>query len=391
MGEPSIYLDYIMEYGKKIKPGDLPKEKAKEGKVPSTTDTESTKIKKLTEEGEPTESDILGWVDKFLYDVKEGEKTIIKGRPVEIVYVNKFRDPYAHWRPQNLYYVVGKAGDRWFATMYGSDEGLAEGHYSFAFAPERDELPSEDKFLREGPSPYQEEPTEEGKVPATTDTESTKIKKLTEEEEEEEPAGSEEPEMPSEEELEAPPEKEKDTSLAPEKPKKREKPTEVDKEYIGKTEDIHFYMISKGEGEARDDLQIEGFVVKAIQDVEIEEIERSVFLKYILPQLLEEEPEEEELEEPEGSEERGEEREPERELKKPAESPEMPGEVKFTEESKKTVDEAKKTEKWFKNKSEYKKAVKNFEDHINNKSKVIKKLEMKRLDLMLQIPLNRLR
>ena len=84
---------------------------------------------------------------------------------------------------------------------------------------------------------------------------------------------------------------------------------EIEKEYLGKTEDTHFYLIFSEE-----DLQIldqEGvlkysakdnnldmadtnnFIIQAIQEIEIEAIERSVFMKYILPLLLEEEPEEE--------------------------------------------------------------------------------------------------
>ncbi|MHA1883075.1 MAG: hypothetical protein ACTSUO_08525 [Candidatus Thorarchaeota archaeon] len=141
---------------------------------------------------------------------------------------------------------------------------------------------------------------DEGKVPATTDTETTKIKKLTEEDDEElfspkEPEKEEEPEV----------------SQPSKKPEKEEEPAKVAKEYIGKTEDTHFYMISVEDDEGGvEDLQIvdqegvkkysakdnnldptdvEGFVIKAIQDIEIDEIERSVFLKYILPQLLGEE------------------------------------------------------------------------------------------------------
>jgi hypothetical protein len=97
----------------------------------------------------------------------------------------------------------------------------------------------------------------------------------------------------------------------------------VTKEYVGKTEDTHFYMVSTpGQtDEAPADMQIvdqEGtqkysakeqnldpadpanFIIQAIQELEIDEITRSVLVKYILPMLEEDETEEEEK--PEGME-----------------------------------------------------------------------------------------
>ena len=93
---------------------------------------------------------------------------------------------------------------------------------------------------------------------------------------------------------------------------------ESNKEYLGKTEDTHFYIVTSDNPEdlqivdqervmkysAKDNnldvANIPTFIIQAIQDVEIEEIERSVFMKYLLPLLTEEEvPEEEETEEEE--------------------------------------------------------------------------------------------
>ncbi len=82
----------------------------------------------------------------------------------------------------------------------------------------------------------------------------------------------------------------------------------VDKEYIGKTEDNHYYMITNGgSGDSEpNELQIVdqngdvkltskdynidasdpvSFIVKAIEEVEIDEITRSVFVKYFIPLL----------------------------------------------------------------------------------------------------------
>lgn len=98
----------------------------------------------------------------------------------------------------------------------------------------------------------------------------------------------------------------------------------VTKEYVGKTEDTHFYMVSTpGQtDETPADMQIvdqEGtqkysakeqnldpadpanFIIQAIQELEIDEITRSVLIKYILP-MLEEDDVEEEEEKPEGME-----------------------------------------------------------------------------------------
>jgi hypothetical protein len=116
---------------------------------------------------------------------------------------------------------------------------------------------------------------------------------------------------------------------------------EMRKEYLGKSEDTHYYFITTegAVGEAEDllitdqegvkkysakdhnmDVSEKGiadFIIKAIQDVKIEQIERSIFMKYILPKLEEETPEEEIIGEPE-------EKEPKEEKpkeKKPKEEP----------------------------------------------------------------------
>ena len=120
------------------------------------------------------------------------------------------------------------------------------------------------------------------------------------------------------------PEEEDDLSPDPDdiEPKEEEAALEIEKEYLGKTEDTHFYILF-----SEDDIQIldqlgekkysaidnnldisdpNRFVVQAIQDVEIEQIERGIFMRYVLPLLLEEEPEEEQeedLETAEGEEE----------------------------------------------------------------------------------------
>lgn len=154
--------------------------------------------------------------------------------------------------------------------------------------------------------------TKEGKSPEDKDSEQTKIKKLTEDEDSDYPPAEPEPEAGPEDESE-PGEEEPDES--------------IDKEYVGKTEDVHYYMVSDAgedlESETPGDLKIvdqEGvvkysakdqnievedptdFLIAAIQDLEIDEITRSVFTKYILPKLEEEDQEEdqfeEELEEP---------------------------------------------------------------------------------------------
>jgi len=153
----------------------------------------------------------------------------------------------------------------------------------------------------------------EGKVPDDKDPEATKIKKLTEEEKDEE---FEEDSQPEIDQVKDP------ANPTPAEGEEEEQDT-VTKEYVGKTEDTHFYMVSTpGQtDEAPADMQIvdqEGtqkysakeqnldpadpanFIIQAIQELEINEITRSVLVKYILPMLEEDETEEEEK--PEGME-----------------------------------------------------------------------------------------
>jgi len=139
----------------------------------------------------------------------------------------------------------------------------------------------------------------EGKVPSESDSEDVKIDKLTEQDEED---------LDIEKDIEADYEDEEVSYEDEEAP-------EIEKEYVGRTEDTHFYLVSTEDGE---DLQIvdqegevkysakendldpsavDDFLIQAIQDVEIDEIERSIFMKYILPKLVEEEEQEEEEEE----------------------------------------------------------------------------------------------
>jgi len=121
-----------------------------------------------------------------------------------------------------------------------------------------------------------------------------------------------------------------------ETPEEEETP-EVTKEYLGKTEDTHYYLVFAEEPE---DLQLvdqEGtvkysakdhnielsdvatFVIQAIQDSDIEEIDRNILLKYIFPELLEEEEPEEAPKAPE-------------EEEKPEEAPKAPEEEEKPEE-----------------------------------------------------------
>jgi hypothetical protein len=153
--------------------------------------------------------------------------------------------------------------------------------------------------------------------------------KVTEQEEE---SGLEEPPAPPEEV------KEPET-----------KDMEMRKEYLGKSEDTHYYFITTegAVGEAEDLLitdqegvkkysakdhnmdvsegGIADFIIKAIQDVKIEQIERPIFMKYILPKLEEEAPEEEIIGEPE-------EKEPKREKPKEKEPKEEPTKIPPEEE-----------------------------------------------------------
>lgn len=96
-------------------------------------------------------------------------------------------------------------------------------------------------------------------------------------------------------------------------------PIEARKEYLGRSEDVHFYFLTvEGDGGAIEDFVItdqegikkysakdkeipvseEGigdFLIKVYRDVEITQIERSIYMKYIYPELLKLAPEEEEM------------------------------------------------------------------------------------------------
>jgi len=128
---------------------------------------------------------------------------------------------------------------------------------------------------------------------------------------------------------------------------------EMRKEYLGKSEDTHYYFVTMEgeEGEVSDFVIVdqEGvkrysakehnievsektaaeFIIQAIRDVDIQQIERNIFMKYIFPKLEEESPEEEEIiekpekvETPEKEKEEAEEAEDEEE-EKPVESREL--------------------------------------------------------------------
>ena len=143
---------------------------------------------------------------------------------------------------------------------------------------------------------------------------------------------------------EAEPEKDAAVVEPVDEPTKEETPT-ITKEYIGKSEDTHFYLISKdaATGE-REDLEIvdqegiqkysakannidlskvDDFIISAIQDVNIDQIERSIFVKYLLPRIEKEEVvEQPEIEKEEAPEELGAKEKPEEkpEEEKPTES-----------------------------------------------------------------------
>jgi len=138
----------------------------------------------------------------------------------------------------------------------------------------------------------------------------------------------------------------------PEEVKDPEKPMEMKKEYLGKSEDVHYYFITTegGEGIVDDfvivdqegvkkysgrDQNIEvveeniaDFLIQAIRDINIAQIERSVFMKYIYPKLIEKEDEEEEvIEEPEEEEGKKKPLAPEEEEELPRESKKIESKV----------------------------------------------------------------
>ncbi|MHA1883066.1 MAG: hypothetical protein ACTSUO_08480 [Candidatus Thorarchaeota archaeon] len=162
---------------------DLSKEKAEEGKVPSTTDTETTKIKKLTEEAEVRkikETDkyeiVMPLTHSAMRSYGEGTKWSIAAE------TPAYWDLYQE-RGWKIFVVIDKeTGDKYWVGI--SPEGrievydVEEERIGFLdYLTRKYGITKEDLEVSEG------EPTEteEGKVPSTTDTETTKIKKLTEE------------------------------------------------------------------------------------------------------------------------------------------------------------------------------------------------------------------
>jgi len=156
----------------------------------------------------------------------------------------------------------------------------------------------------------------EGKIPKDSDPEQTKIKKLTEQDDEED--------LSPDEDLDVDLEPEVEPETVPE-----EEEVDIDKEYVGSKADLFYYMIQiKTDSDEPEDLQIvdqegdkvysavdneldiadvSGFIIQAVQEIDIDEISYDLFVKYILPKLVEEEEEEEE-------EESGEEEVPEEEI-----------------------------------------------------------------------------
>lgn len=153
----------------------------------------------------------------------------------------------------------------------------------------------------------------EGKVPDDADPEDKKVQKLTEKDDEieDDPSGVAEPEPKEHDEVAKP-----DDGAEP-SPEGEGQDESTDKEYIGKTEDRHFYMTSMaGETEeSPSDMQIvdqngevlmstkdveidvsdpADFILHAIQELEIDEITRSVLVKHILPKFEEEDEEQQE-------------------------------------------------------------------------------------------------
>jgi len=135
-----------------------------------------------------------------------------------------------------------------------------------------------------------------GGVALDSDSESIKIKKLTEQD------GVSDGDLGKSEE--PPVEDDVENEDAPD--------DSINKEYVGKTDDTHFYLVTSvgKEGDEPSELQIldqDGtvkftskdqnidasnpteFLIKAIEEVEMNEITRSIFTKYILPKLEKEE------------------------------------------------------------------------------------------------------
>lgn len=120
----------------------------------------------------------------------------------------------------------------------------------------------------------------------------------------------------------------------PEELREPEQPIEMRKEYLGRSKETHFYFITtEGEGGVVADFVIadqEGvkkysakdkdidvseeniaeFLIQAYRDMDIAQIERSIFMKYLYPEIIKRGPEEEMVEEPGVEDEFGKEKKP---------------------------------------------------------------------------------
>ena len=258
----------------------------KDGKVPLDKDPEDTKVKKLTEK-----DDELGTEDHK----KDGIDCDICGDfvPEDEIWVDASDNTVCH---------------KCYKKDPAKDEKLTEGEDGIDCDICGDFVPEDEIWVDAIGNTvchkcYKKNPAKEEK--------SNNESKLTEDDKEFEPDS-----QPEIDQVKDP------ANPTPAEGEEEEQDT-VTKEYVGKTEDTHFYMVSTpGQtDEAPADMQIvdqEGtqkysakeqnldpadpanFIIQAIQELEIDEITRSVLVKYILPMLEEDETEEEEK--PEGME-----------------------------------------------------------------------------------------
>jgi len=174
----------------------------------------------------------------------------------------------------------------------------------------------------------------EGKVPNKDDNEEKVIKTLMEAPEDPKDKEFDKAFQPKADKEITPGEEEQPNPELTDEPEEEEEPAEIDfdKIYIGHTDDVHYYLVVDRSEEAEvtdlqlvnqegdpvysakehdlDPTNVETFIDKVIQEVDIAQLERSVVLQYILPEDEEEEeiePEEEEPEEFMGGEEEEEE------------------------------------------------------------------------------------
>ena len=93
---------------------------------------------------------IVKWLDKNWREWNIGTKDKINDISIVILDYNRMSDPYATWRPQNLYYIMGRAGDKYWSIMFGSDEGLTPGWYEFDTADKPGNVKSLSEMLALG-------------------------------------------------------------------------------------------------------------------------------------------------------------------------------------------------------------------------------------------------